>query len=154
MKALLQRVTHASVTVESQIVGEIENGLLILLGVTADDTDAECEMLAEKICKLRIFADENDKTNCSATDIGGGLLIVSQFTLCADCRKGTRPSFSKAGPPDEANRLYALFTDLCRQRVPLVQTGVFGAHMQVDLCNDGPFTVWLDTDELKKPRHQ
>ncbi len=154
MRALLQRVTHASVTVEGQTVGEIGNGLLILLGVTAEDTGAECEMLAEKICKLRIFADENDKTNCSVNDIGGGLLIVSQFTLCADCRKGTRPSFSKAGPPDEANRLYELFADLCRQRIPQVQTGIFGAHMQVDLCNDGPFTVWLDTDDLKKPRNQ
>ncbi len=154
MRALLQRVTHAVVTVEGETVGEIGNGLLILLGVTAEDTDDECERLAEKICRLRIFADENDKTNCSVNDIGGGLLIVSQFTLCADCRKGTRPSFSKAGAPDEANRLYELFADLCRQRVPLVQTGEFGAHMQVDLCNDGPFTVWLDTDELKKPRHQ
>lgn len=154
MRALLQRVTHASVTVENQVVGKIENGLLIFLGVTSNDTTTECEMLAEKICKLRIFADENDKTNCSINHIGGGLLIVSQFTLCADCRKGTRPSFSNAAPPDEAKRLYEYFTDLCRQRVAQVETGEFGAHMQVDLRNDGPFTVWLDTDALKKARNQ
>ncbi len=154
MKALLQRVTHASVMVENRIVGEIANGLLIFLGITVDDTVDECEMLAEKICKLRIFADENDKTNCAINDIGGGLLIVSQFTLCADCRKGTRPSFSNAAPPDTARQLYELFADLCRQRVAQVGMGEFGAHMQIDLCNDGPFTVWLDTDTLKKPRNQ
>lgn len=153
MRALIQRVTRACVTVDNEIIGKIDHGLLVLLGVTAEDTDAECEMLADKLCKLRIFSDENDKTNCSVNDIGGGLLVVSQFTLCADCRKGTRPSFSKAGAPDEANRLYELFLALCRQRVPQVEHGVFGAHMQIDLCNDGPFTVWLDTDDLKKPRN-
>lgn len=153
MRALIQRVTRASVTVDNQIVGKIDHGLLVLLGVTAEDTEAECEMLAEKLCKLRIFSDENDKTNCSVNDISGDLLVVSQFTLCADCRKGTRPSFSKAGAPDEANRLYELFLSLCRLRVPKVEHGVFGAHMQIDLCNDGPFTVWLDTDDLKKPRN-
>ncbi len=154
MKAFVQRVTQASVTVENTVIGKIGSGLLIFLGVTAEDSEDECCMLAEKICKLRIFADENDKTNCSVTDIGGSLLVVSQFTLCADCRKGTRPSFSKAGPPDEANRLYQYFTEQCRRWVPQVETGKFGAHMQVALCNDGPFSIWLDTDDLKKPRRQ
>lgn len=154
MKALIQRVTQASVTVADTVIGKIGNGLLIFLGVTAEDTEEECRMLAEKICKLRIFADENDKTNCSVTDIGGSLLVVSQFTLCADCRKGTRPSFSKASPPDEANRLYRYFTEQCRALGLQVENGEFGAHMQVALCNDGPFTIWLDTDELKKPRRQ
>lgn len=154
MRALIQRVNRACVTVENETIGAIDHGLLVLLGVTAEDTEAECEMLADKLCKLRIFSDENDKTNCSVNDIGGGLLVVSQFTLCADCRKGTRPSFSKAGAPDEANRLYEVFLDLCRARVPQVEHGVFGAHMHIDLLNDGPFTIWLDTDDLKKPRNQ
>ena len=153
MRALIQRVKHASVVVEQETVGQIETGYLVLLGVTESDTDAEMELLADKMLKLRIFSDAEGKTNCSLTDVGGSLLIVSQFTLCADCRKGTRPSFSHAAPPDEANRLYEAFVARCRENVSHVDTGVFGAHMDVSLENDGPFTIWLDTDDLKKPRN-
>lgn len=153
MKALIQRVDRASVTVDGEIKGEIGKGFLILLGVTEADTDREVTMLVDKITKLRIFSDENDKTNCSIQDVGGAMLVISQFTLCADCRKGTRPSFSHAAKPDEANRLYELFLAKCRETVPQVECGVFGAHMQVELLNNGPFTVMLDTDDLKKPRN-
>lgn len=153
MKALIQRVAHASVTVDGKVTGQIEKGYLILLGVTESDTDAEVTMLTEKIMKLRLFPDADGKTNCSVLDAGGALLIISQFTLCADCRKGTRPSFSHAAKPDEANRLYELFLAQCRAVIPHTDAGVFGAHMDVDLRNDGPFTVMLDTDELKKPRN-
>ena len=153
MRALIQRVAHASVTVGGRVVGEIGKGFLVLLGVTETDTDAEVTMLTDKLLKLRLFSDADDKTNCSIQDVNGALLVISQFTLCADCRKGTRPSFSHAAKPDEANRLYELFLAQCRAVVPHVDCGVFGAHMDVDLRNDGPFTVMLDTDELKKPRH-
>jgi D-tyrosyl-tRNA(Tyr) deacylase len=153
MRALIQRVAHASVTVGGKVVGEIGKGFLVLLGVTETDTDAEVTMLTDKLLKLRLFSDADDKTNCSIQDVNGALLVISQFTLCADCRKGTRPSFSHAAKPDEANRLYELFLAQCRAVVPHVDCGVFGAHMDVDLRNDGPFTVMLDTDELKKPRH-
>lgn len=152
MKALIQRVQHASVTVDGKTVGAIGNGLLVLLGVTETDTDAEVAQLTDKLLKLRIFADSDDKTNCSIQDVNGALLVISQFTLCADCRKGTRPSFSHAAKPDEANRLYELFLAQCRAVIPQVECGVFGAHMEVSLCNDGPFTVMLDTDNLKRPR--
>ncbi len=153
MRAMMQRVDHASVSVEGKVVGSIETGLLVFLGVTNTDTDAEMTLLADKLLKLRLFADANDKTNCSLADIGGSLLVISQFTLCADCRKGTRPSFSGAAPPDKANRLYEAFLAYCRQSVPIVESGVFGAHMQVELCNHGPFTIWLDTDDLRRPRN-
>ena len=153
MRALIQRVRHASVVADGTKTGEIEQGYLILLGVTEDDTDAEVTMLTEKILKLRIFSDAEGKTNCSLQDVGGSLLVISQFTLCADCRKGTRPSFSHAAKPDEANRLYELFLAQCRAVIPHVDSGVFGAHMDVSLLNDGPFTIWLDTDDLKRPRN-
>jgi len=153
MRALIQRVRHASVVADGTKTGEIEQGYLILLGVTEEDTDAEVTMLTEKILKLRIFSDAEGKTNCSLQDVGGSLLVISQFTLCADCRKGTRPSFSHAAKPDEANRLYELFLAQCRAVIPHVDSGVFGAHMDVSLLNDGPFTIWLDTDDLKRPRN-
>lgn len=153
MRALIQRVNHAQVSVEGNITGAIDRGFLVLLGVTEEDTDADMEMLCDKMLKLRIFSDEEGKTNCSLSDIDGSLLVVSQFTLCADCRKGTRPSFSHAAPPDEANRLYEAFLVRCRETVKHVDSGVFGAHMKVALENDGPFTIWLDTDDLKKPRN-
>ena len=153
MRALIQRVAHASVTVEGKVTGQIEKGFLVLLGVTETDTDNEVTMLTDKLLKLRLFPDTEGKTNCSITDVGGALLVISQFTLCADCRKGTRPSFSHAAKPDEANRLYELFLSKCREVLPHVDCGVFGAHMDVDLRNDGPFTVMLDTDDLKKPRN-
>ncbi len=154
MRALIQRVRHASVIADGTKTGEIGRGYLILLGVTEEDTEQEVRMLTEKILKLRIFPDDEGKTNCSLQDVGGSLLVISQFTLCADCRKGTRPSFSHAAKPDEANRLYELFLEQCRAVIPHVDSGVFGAHMDVTLLNDGPFTVWLDTDDLKRPRNQ
>ncbi|MBQ5335237.1 MAG: D-tyrosyl-tRNA(Tyr) deacylase [Oscillospiraceae bacterium] len=152
MRALIQRVAHASVTVDGAVTGQIEKGYLVLLGVTETDTEAEVTMLTDKLLKLRLFPDAEGKTNCSITDVNGSLLVISQFTLCADCRKGTRPSFSHAAKPDEANRLYELFLSRCREVIPHVDCGVFGAHMDVDLRNDGPFTVMLDTDDLKRPR--
>lgn len=152
MRALIQRVAHASVTVDGTVTGAIEKGFLVLLGVTETDTEDEVTLLSEKLLKLRIFPDAEGKTNCSIQDVGGALLVISQFTLCADCRKGTRPSFSHAAKPDEANRLYELFLEKCRAVIPHTDCGVFGAHMDVDLRNDGPFTVMLDTDDLKKPR--
>jgi D-tyrosyl-tRNA(Tyr) deacylase len=154
MRALIQRVTHASVTVEGKVTGAIGKGFLVLLGVTEQDTEAEVTLLADKLLKLRIFPDAEGKTNCSLTDVGGSLLVISQFTLCADCRRGTRPSFSHAAKPDEANRLYELFLGKCREVIPHVDCGVFGAHMDVELLNDGPFTIWLDTDDLTAPRHR
>lgn len=152
MRALIQRVAHAAVTVDGAVTGQIEKGYLVLLGVTESDTDSEVTLLADKLLKLRLFPDAEGKTNCSITDVDGALLVISQFTLCADCRKGTRPSFSHAAKPDEANRLYELFLSRCRAVIPHVDCGVFGAHMDVDLRNDGPFTVMLDTDDLKRPR--
>ena len=153
MRALIQRVTEASVTVEGKTVGAIGKGLLVLLGVTETDTEQEVTQLTEKLIRLRIFSDADDKTNCSIQDVSGALLVISQFTLCADCRKGTRPSFSHAAKPEEANRLYELFLAQCRAAVPQVECGIFGAHMDVALHNDGPFTVMLDTDDLNRPRH-
>lgn len=153
MRALIQRVAHASVTVDGEVTGQIGKGFLVLLGVTETDTDSEVTVLTDKLLKLRLFPDAEGKTNCSITDVGGSLLVISQFTLCADCRKGTRPSFSHAAKPDEANRLYELFLSQCREVLPHVDCGVFGAHMDVELLNDGPFTVMLDTDDLKKPRN-
>ena len=154
MRALIQRVRHASVTVDGKVTGAIEQGFLVLLGVTETDTEAEVTLLTDKLFKLRLFSDAEGKTNCSIQDVGGALLVISQFTLYADCRKGTRPSFSHAAKPDEANRLYELFLAQCRTVIPHTDAGVFGAHMDVELLNDGPFTVLLDTDELRRPRSQ
>lgn len=144
MKIVIQRVSHASVTVNGNVCGKIGKGFLVLLGVGKEDTEKDCERLAAKMINLRIFADENDKTNLSLKDVGGELLIISQFTLYADCRKGNRPNFLMAGAPDEAERLYNYFTELCKKEIPVVQTGIFGADMKVDLLNDGPFTIILD----------
>lgn len=148
MRAVVQRVSHAQVSVEGEVSGSIGRGLLILLGVGQSDTEAQAERLWTKILKLRIFDDENGKTNLSLADVEGGALVVSQFTLYANCKKGNRPSFTQAGAPDEAKRLYELFAERARQDVAQVGTGVFGAHMKVELENDGPFTIVLDTDEL------
>ena len=144
MKAVIQRVGHASVSVDGETVGSIGKGFLILLGVEEGDEKAQAEKLAAKICGLRIFPDENGKTNLSLKDVGGALLVISQFTLCADCRKGFRPSFVHAAGPETADRLYEYFTELCRKEIPQVETGVFGAHMKVELENDGPFTLVLE----------
>lgn len=148
MKAVLQRVSRAAVAVDGQTVGKIEKGFLILLGVSNQDSEETGKKLADKICRLRIFEDENGKTNLSLADVGGGLLVVSQFTLYADCKKGNRPSFIKAGVPDHANRIYEYFMECCREHVSQVEHGIFGADMQIELVNDGPFTLALDSTEL------
>lgn len=144
MKIVLQRVSSASVTVDGKICGEIGVGYLVLLGVGQGDTEEDCRRLADKIINLRIFSDENDKINLSLGDVGGDLLVVSQFTLYADCRKGNRPNFIQAGKPDEAERLYNYFVDYCRSKGKHVETGIFGADMKVQLVNDGPFTVIIE----------
>lgn len=144
MKAVVQRVTHASVKVDGEIKGEIGNGFLVLLGVGQGDTEADADRLVNKIVKMRIFSDENDKINLSLADVGGEMLVISQFTLYADCRKGNRPNFIQAGKPDEAERLYEYFVAQCKKQVPKVEKGVFGADMKVELLNDGPFTVILE----------
>ena len=148
MRAVVQRVLSAGVTVEGETIGRIGKGFMILLGVSGEDTEETAGRMADKICSLRIFEDENGKTNLSLGDVGGELLVVSQFTLYADCRKGNRPSFIKAGEPEKANRLYEYFMDCCRQHVSVVERGRFGADMKVELVNDGPFTLMLDSQEL------
>ena len=149
MRALIQRVSHASVTVEGECVGKIEKGLLVLLGVGPQDTEKQADFLAEKYANLRIFVDENDKMNLSLLDIGGEMLVVSQFTLYADCRKGRRPSFVNAAAPAEADRLYEYFQQSVKNAgVAKVEHGKFGASMQVELLNNGPVTIMLDTDEI------
>ena len=144
MKIVVQRVEHASVTVDGETVGKIGKGYLVLLGVGADDTEAECERLSAKLINLRIFSDSEGKTNLSLKGVNGELLIISQFTLYADCRKGNRPNFLLAKKPDEAERLYEYFAELCAKEIPVVQKGVFGADMKVELLNDGPFTIILE----------
>ncbi len=151
MRALIQRVTNATVeNLESveRSYAAIDAGYVILLGVGHDDTEAEAERLWNKILKLRIFDDERGKTNLSLRDVGGSVLVVSQFTLYASCKKGNRPSFTDAGAPDQADRLYRYFIELARADGVPVQQGWFGAHMQISLINDGPFTIWLDTAAL------
>ena len=145
MRAVVQRVSSASVAADGQTVAAIERGFLVLLGVANGDTDREAEWLAEKIAGLRIFEDEAGKMNLSVQDIGGAILVVSQFTLLADCRKGRRPGFTDAAPPAEADRLYQVFVSALRKSNTPVETGVFQAHMDVSLVNDGPVTVILDT---------
>lgn len=148
MRAVVQRVTRASVTIDGAVTGQIGAGYLILLGVGADDTRAQADKLWHKIFGLRIMEDEDGKTNRSIDDVGGEVLVVSQFTLYADCRHGRRPSFTAAGDPRHANELYEYFVELARRDVPRVATGTFAANMQVELVNDGPFTIVLDTDTL------
>ncbi|MCD7810762.1 MAG: D-tyrosyl-tRNA(Tyr) deacylase [Ruminococcus sp.] len=144
MRIVLQRVLSASVSVDGRVCGKIGKGYLVLLGVGEGDTEAECRRLADKIINLRIFSDENDKINLSLEQVGGELLIVSQFTLYADCRKGNRPNFVQAAKPDAAERLYDYFVEYCRLKGKHVETGIFGADMRVELLNDGPFTVILE----------
>lgn len=148
MRAVVQRVSEAAVRVDGQVVGAIEGGLLVLLGVGHDDDEHTAEKLLSKLVRLRIFEDADGKTNLSLSDVGGQLLVVSQFTLYASCRKGNRPSFTDAGAPDQAERLYEWFVRRAREEVPVVETGRFGANMVVSLINDGPFTIVLDTDQL------
>ena len=148
MRAVIQRVSSARVDIDGETVGSIGRGLLILLGVGHDDGEEQAERLWSKIARLRIFEDADGKTNLSLSDVAGDVLVVSQFTLYANCKKGNRPSFTEAGAPDEANRLYEWFADRARRDVPRVETGRFGAYMDVSLVNDGPFTLALDTDNL------
>ena len=148
MRFVIQRVTEASVMVDGQVLGEIGKGFLVLIGVGKDDTTKEADRLVKKMTGLRIFEDENGKTNLSLSDVGGSLLLISQFTLYADCRKGNRPSFINAGDPDHANELYEYVSQECKKNVPDVQRGQFGADMKVRLCNDGPFTIVLDSDVI------
>ena len=148
MRAVVQCVSEARVTVDGQVTGQIGPGFLILLGVGHGDTEAEADRLWRKVSRLRVFDDADGKTNLSLDAIGGGVLVVSQFTLYANCRKGNRPSFTEAAPPAIAERLYEYFVGLVRAEVDEVGTGVFGAMMDVSLVNRGPFTICLDTDEL------
>lgn len=147
MKLVIQRVTSASVEVENKVVGQIGKGFLVLFGAADGDTEDDVRKLAKKMLGLRIFSDENDKINLSLSDVSGSLLIVSQFTLYADCRKGNRPSFINACKPDRANQLYEYFIQLCRESVPVVEKGIFGADMKVSLLNDGPFTIILESEK-------
>ena len=148
---VLQRVTEARVEVAGETVGAISTGLLILFGVTYTDTQRDAEYLADKVIYLRIFPDEDRRMNRSILDVGGSLLVVSQFTLCGDCRKGRRPSFDQAAPPEQARRLYEYFVECLTSRNIIVQTGVFQAEMQVHLVNDGPVTFVLDSPYRPTP---
>jgi len=148
MRAVVQRVSKGRVTVEGRVTGEIGNGLVILLGVGTGDTLAEVDLLAEKIARLRIFSDEDGKFNLSAIDVGAGMLVISQFTLYADCRRGRRPGFTDAARPEVAIPLYEAFVEALRKMELKVETGQFQAMMMVDISNDGPVTIWLDTDRL------
>ena len=152
MKAVLQRVKNASVAVDGEIVGECGEGLMILLGVAQGDTEDDARLLAAKICNLRIFTDENDKMNLSVKDIDGEALVISQFTLMANYRKGNRPDYLESAPPDEANRLYEYFKGLMAAELRHVGCGVFGAHMEVSLVNNGPVTIVMDSEVLKKKK--
>lgn len=148
MRAVVTRVTSASVTIDGVIVGQIQRGLLILLGIGPQDGEAQCRRLAEKALGLRIFEDENGKMNLGLEQVGGSVLVVSQFTLYGSCRHGRRPSFTQAADPQLGNRLYERFLTLCQELGYPPQHGRFGADMQVSSVNDGPVTLWLDTDEL------
>jgi D-aminoacyl-tRNA deacylase len=141
--ALIQRVTNAQVTVSGQVIGEIEHGICALIGIEKSDTEANAERLFQRILGYRIFSDENDKMNLGLSDIKGGLLLVPQFTLAADTKSGKRPSFSTAAPPAQGQTLFSYFIEQAKNSYPYVETGKFGADMQVSLCNDGPVTFWL-----------
>ena len=149
MIAVIQRVQNASVSIDGRINGECSHGLMILLGVAKDDTKIDAELLSAKISKLRIFCDENGKMNLSVKDIDGEALIVSQFTLLANYKKGNRPDYFGAGSPDHANQLYEYFVELMRAELKHVGTGIFGADMQVSILNDGPVTIVMDSNQLK-----
>ena len=148
MKFVIQRVSHASVTVDQQVIGKINKGFLVLIGVGKDDTKEVADKLIKKLLNLRIFEDEQGKTNLSLQDVSGELLLISQFTLYADCKKGNRPSFINAGAPDMANELYEYMIEKCKETIPNVQMGSFGADMKVELLNDGPFTIIFDSNEM------
>ncbi len=148
MRFVVQCVQNASVRIDDAVVGEIGRGMVVLAGIAQTDTEAVADKMLKKLCNLRIFEDDAGKTNLSLADISGELMLISQFTLYADCKKGNRPSFFKAGSPDMASPLYDYLLKEAEKYVPNVQHGIFGAYMKIDLCNDGPFTVVLDSDEL------
>ncbi len=148
MRFVIQRVKEANVKVDGNVIGAIGKGFMVLIGVCQDDTKETADKMIRKMINMRIFQDENDKTNLALSDVNGELLLVSQFTLYADCRKGNRPSFIKAGSPDLANELYEYIISECRKQFPKVEKGEFGADMKVSLINDGPFTIVLDSDDL------
>ena len=149
MRFLIQRVTSGSVKIDGDTVGQIGKGFVVLIGIGKDDTEAVADKMVKKLLGLRIFADENGKTNLSLKDVDGELLLISQFTLYADCRHGNRPGFTLAGEPQRSKELYEYIIDKCRTEVPVVERGVFGADMAVSLVNDGPFTILLDSEELQ-----
>jgi len=148
MKFIIQRVTSASVEVDKKIVGKIGKGFLVLIGVGKEDNEEIADKMVKKLIGMRIFEDENGKTNLSLNDVSGELLLISQFTLYADCKKGNRPSFINAGSPDEANKLYEYIISECKKEINVVEKGVFGADMKVSLLNDGPFTIILDSRDI------
>ncbi|MCM1173965.1 MAG: D-aminoacyl-tRNA deacylase [Blautia sp.] len=148
MKFLIQRVMEADVRVGSETIGQIQNGFLVFIGVSQNDTQETADKMVHKLLNLRIFEDEAGKTNLNLAAVNGSLLLISQFTLYADCRHGNRPSFTNAGKPDIANSLYEYIVARCKETVPNVQQGAFGADMKISLVNDGPFTVMLDSEEL------
>ena len=148
MRFVIQRVAHAEVAVNEETIGKIEKGYLVLIGIAETDTREIADKLIRKMTGLRIFEDENGKTNLSLSDVGGNLLLVSQFTLYANCKKGNRPSFIEAGSPEKANELYEYIITKCKESVPVVEQGSFGADMKVSLLNDGPFTILLDSETL------
>ena len=152
MRAVIQRVSGASVAVDGEVVGSCERGYLILLGVAKGDTEQDAELLCKKIAALRIFRDENDKMNLSVRDIDGEALVISQFTLLANYRHGNRPDFLASAKPDEAKRLYEYFTELLSRELRRVECGIFGADMKVSLTNDGPVTICMDSEVLKKKK--
>ena len=145
MRVVVQRVKHASVTINGSVNGKINNGFLVLLGIQSTDSEQDVDYLVKKVTNLRIFSDENDKMNLSLKDVNGELLIVSQFTLYANCKEGNRPSFVEAAKPDVAIPLYEYFVSECKRIIPVVETGIFGADMKVDLLNDGPVTIIMDS---------
>lgn len=152
MKAILQRISEGKVVIDGETVAECGHGLMILLGVADGDTEEDADLLSAKIVKLRIFADENDRMNLSVTDIGGGVMVVPNFTLLASYRKGNRPDYLQSAAPEEAKRLFEYFADRIAQEIPNTTRGVFGADMKVSITNDGPCTIPMDSDVLKQPK--
>lgn len=148
MKFVIQRVSEASVSIERNVVGKINKGFMVLIGVSNDDTKQIADKMIQKLVGMRIFDDENGKTNLALHDVEGELLLISQFTLYANCKKGNRPSFINAGSPEMANQMYEYIISECKKQVKIVEKGEFGADMQVSLCNDGPFTIVLDSAEI------
>ena len=148
MRFVIQRVKYASVKVDGEIVGKIDKGFMVLIGVEDNDTQVIADKMISKLVNMRIFEDENDKMNLSLNDVNGGLLLISQFTLYANCKKGNRPSFVDAGKPDMANEMYEYIISECKRSIPLVERGIFGADMKVELLNDGPVTIILDSKDI------